>query len=159
MKNEGDLPKQEGLQKNEEDELLQDNLNDEFGEENTSLSKGTKVTPRGSKKWKEISSKEEEQEIEFLKVATQNLQKEESEGDLLANLIKRKLEKLPRQLRTMCETELHQILLKYKMQAFQNTTLSAQQTCQNVLPESQISSGFSSDSKAGYYTNLLLDEN
>ena len=45
------------------------------------------------------------------------------------------------------------------MQAFQNTTTSAQQACQNVLPESQISSGFSSHLKAGYYTNLLLDEN
>ena len=45
------------------------------------------------------------------------------------------------------------------MQAFQNTTISAQQACQNVLPESKISSGFSSDLKAGYYTNLLLDEN
>ena len=30
MENEGDFPEQEGLQKNEEDELLQDNLNDEF---------------------------------------------------------------------------------------------------------------------------------
>ena len=59
----------------------------------------------------------------------------------------------------MCETELHQILLKYEIQAFQNTTISAQQACQNVLPESQISSGFSSDWKAGYYTDLLLDEN
>ena len=37
-----------------------------------------------------MSSKEEEQEIEFLKVATQKLQKEESEGDLLANLSKDK---------------------------------------------------------------------
>ena len=99
MENEGDFPEQEGLQKNEEDELLQDNLNDEFGEENTSLSKGTKITPRGSKNGKEMSSKEEEQEIEFLKVATQKLQKEESEGDLLTNLIERKVEKLPRQLR------------------------------------------------------------
>ena len=45
------------------------------------------------------------------------------------------------------------------MQAFQNTATSAQQACQNVLPESQISSGFSSHLKAGYYTNLLLDEN
>ena len=51
-------------------------LNDEFGEENISLSKGTKITPRGSKIWKEMSSKEEEQKIEFLKVATQKLQKE-----------------------------------------------------------------------------------
>ena len=59
----------------------------------------------------------------------------------------------------MCETELHQILLKYEIQAFQNTTISAQQACQNVLPESQISSGFSNDSKTGYYTNLFLDEN
>ena len=49
MENEGDFPEQDGLQKNEEDELLQDNLNDEFGEENTSLSKGTKITPRRSK--------------------------------------------------------------------------------------------------------------
>ena len=40
------------------------------------------------------------------------------------------------------------------MQAFQNTTISAQQACQNVLPESQILPGFSSDSKAGYYNNL-----
>ena len=62
-----------------------------------------------------MSPKEEEQEIEFLKVTTQKLQKEESEGDLLENLIKRKVEKLSRQqLRIMCETELHQILLKYK---------------------------------------------
>ena len=59
----------------------------------------------------------------------------------------------------MCETEPHQILLKYEIQAFQNTTISAQQACQNVLPESQISSGFSSDSKTGYCTNLFLDEN
>ena len=87
MENEGDFPEQEGLQKNEEDELLQDNLNDEFGEENTSLSKGTKITPRGSKNGKEMSSKEEEQEIEFLKVAIQKLKKEESERDLQANLI------------------------------------------------------------------------
>ena len=94
IENEGDFPEQDGIQKNEEDELLQDNLNDKFVEENTSLSKGTKITPRGSKKQKEMSSKEEEQEIEFLKVATQNLQKEGSEGDLLANLIKRKAEKL-----------------------------------------------------------------
>ena len=48
MENEGDFPEQQGLQKNE-DELLQDNLNDKFREENTSLSKGTKITPRGSK--------------------------------------------------------------------------------------------------------------
>ena len=68
MVNERDFPEQEGLQKNEEDELLQDNLNDEFGEESTSLSKGTKITPRGSKKRKEMSSKEEEQEIEFLEI-------------------------------------------------------------------------------------------
>ena len=33
---------------------------------------------------------EEEQEIEFLEVVTQKLQQEESEGDLLANLMKRK---------------------------------------------------------------------
>ena len=59
-----------------------------------------------------MSSKEEEQEIDFLNVATQKLQKEESERDLVGNLIKRKVEKFPRQLRIMCETELHQILLK-----------------------------------------------
>ena len=159
MEIEGDFPEQEGLQTNEEDEFLQDNLNDEFGEENTSLSKGTKITCRGTKKLKETFSKEEGQEIEFLKVATQKLQKEKSEEDLLADLIKRKVEKLPRQLRIMRETELHQIFLKYEMQAFQNTTVSAQQACQNVLPESHISSALSSDSKAGYYTNLLLDEN
>ena len=46
MENEEDFPEQESLQENEEDELLQDNLNDEFGEENTSLPKGTKITPR-----------------------------------------------------------------------------------------------------------------
>ena len=103
MENEGDFQGQEGLQKNEEDELLQDNLNDESG---------TKITPRGSKKRKKMSSKEEKQETEFIKAATQKLQKEESEGDLLANLIKRRVEELPRQLRIMCETELHQILLK-----------------------------------------------
>ena len=103
MENEGDFPEQEGLQNNEEDELLQDNLNDEFGEENTSLSKDTKITPRRSKKRKEVFSKEEEQEIEFLKVGIQNLQKEESEGDLLANLIKRKVEKLPSYF-CFCET-------------------------------------------------------
>ena len=56
----------------------------------------------------------------------------------------------------MCETELHQMLLKYEIQAFQNTTIWAQQACQNVLPESQVLSGFSTDSKAGYYTNLLF---
>ena len=115
MQNEVDFPEQEGLQKNEEDELLQDNLNDKFVEENTNLLKGTKITPRGSKKQKEMSSKEEKQEIGFLKVATQMLQKEESEGDLLVNLIKRKVEKLPRLLRIMCETELYQILLNYNM--------------------------------------------
>ena len=90
MENEGDFPEQESLQKNEEDELLQDNLNDEFDEENTSYSKTIKITPRGSKKRKEMSSKEEEQEIEFLEVVTEKLQQEESEGDLLANLMKRK---------------------------------------------------------------------
>ena len=42
MENEGDFPEQGALQKNEEDELLQDNLNDEFGKENISLSKGYK---------------------------------------------------------------------------------------------------------------------
>ena len=56
----------------------------------------------------------------------------------------------------MCETELHQILLKYEIQAFQNKTISAQQASQNVLPESQISSGFSGDSKPVYYTKLLI---
>ena len=126
MENEGDFPEQEGLQKNEEDELSQDNLNDEFVEVSTSLSKDTKITLRGNKKRKEMSLKDEEQEMEFLKVATQKLQKRESEGDLLANLIKRKTEKLSRQLRSLCETELHQILLKYEMQAFQNTTISVQ---------------------------------
>ena len=65
MDNEGHFPEQGDLQKNEEDELLQDNLNDEFGEENTSLSKDTKITLRGSKKQKEMSSKEEEQELNF----------------------------------------------------------------------------------------------
>ena len=73
MENEGDFPEQECLQNNEENELLQDNLNDEFGEENTSLSKGTKITPGESKKRKKMSSKEEEQEIKFLKVVTQKL--------------------------------------------------------------------------------------
>ena len=68
MENERDFPEQDGLQENEEDELSQDNLRDGFGEENTSLLKGTKISPRGSKKWKEMSSKEEEEEIEFLKV-------------------------------------------------------------------------------------------
>ena len=111
MENEGDFPVQEGLQKNEEDELLQDNLNDEF--DNGS-------TPRGSKKRKEMSSKKEEQEIDFLNAATQKLQKEESERDLVGNLIKRKVEKLPSQLRIMCETELHQILLKYETQAYKH---------------------------------------
>ena len=43
-----------------------------------------------------MSLKEEEQEIQFLKVATQKLHKEKSEVDLLANLITRKVEKLPR---------------------------------------------------------------
>ena len=52
IENEGDFLEQQGLQKNEEAELLQDNLNDEFGEENTSLSKGTKITSRGNKKRK-----------------------------------------------------------------------------------------------------------
>ena len=99
MENEEDFSKQESLQENGEDELLQDNLNDEFGEENTSLPKGTKITPRGSKRREEMSSKEEEQEIECLKVTTQKLHKEKSEVDLLANLIPRKVEKLPRQLR------------------------------------------------------------
>ena len=42
----------------------------------------------GSKRRKEMSSKEEQQEIEFLKVTTQKLHKEKSEVDLLANLIK-----------------------------------------------------------------------
>ena len=37
MENEGDFPEQEALQKNEEDELLQGNLNDQFIEENTSV--------------------------------------------------------------------------------------------------------------------------
>ena len=136
MENEGDFPEQQGLQKNEEDELLQDNLNNEFGEENTSFSKGTKITPRGSKKRKKMPSKEEEQEIEFLKVATQKLQKVESEGNLLATLIKRKVERLPKQLRIMSETELHQLLLKYKMQTFQNTTILAQQACHCVTSKS-----------------------
>ena len=99
MENEEDFSKQESLQENGEDELLQDNLTDEFGEENTSLPKGTKITPRGSKRREEMSSKEEEQEIECLKVTTQKLHKEKSEVDLLANLIPRKVEKLPRQLR------------------------------------------------------------
>ena len=99
MENEEDFSKQESVQENGEDELLQDNLNDEFGEENTSLPKGTKITPRGSKRREEMSSKEEEQEIECLKVTTQKLHKEKSEVDLLANLIPRKVEKLPRQLR------------------------------------------------------------
>ena len=48
MKNKGDFPGQEDLQKNEKGELLPDNLNDEFGKENTSLSKGTEITPIGS---------------------------------------------------------------------------------------------------------------
>ena len=58
MENEEDFSKQESLQENGEDELLQDNLNDEFREENTSLPKGTKITPRGSKRREEMSSKE-----------------------------------------------------------------------------------------------------
>ena len=99
MENEEDFSLFVSLQENGEDELLQDNLNDEFGEENTSLPKGTKITPRGSKRREEMSSKEEEQEIECLKVTTQKLHKEKSEVDLLANLIPRKVEKLPRQLR------------------------------------------------------------
>ena len=57
MKNAGDFLEQERLQKIEEDELLQHKLNDEFAEGNTSLSKGTKITPRGSKKKKEMPSK------------------------------------------------------------------------------------------------------
>ena len=73
-----------------------------------------------------MSSKKEEQEIKFLKVATQKLQKGESEGELFANMIKRKVEELLRQLRIMCEIEFHQILLKYEMEAFQNTTISAE---------------------------------
>ena len=58
MENEGDFTEQESLQVNEEDELLKDNLNDEFGEENTSLPKGIKITSRGSKRRKETSLKE-----------------------------------------------------------------------------------------------------
>ena len=73
MENEGDFQEKEGLQNNEEDESSQDNLNDGFGEENTSLSKGTRITPRGSKRQKEMSAKKEEQEVELLKVATQKL--------------------------------------------------------------------------------------
>ena len=65
MENEGDFLEKVGLQKNEEDELLQDNLNDEFSEENTSLSKVTKITARGSKKRKEMSSKEESKKLNF----------------------------------------------------------------------------------------------
>ena len=76
MENAGDFLEQERLQKIEEDELLQHKLNDEFAEGNTSLSKGTKITPRGSKKKKEMPSKGWGQEIEFLKTATQKLQKE-----------------------------------------------------------------------------------
>ena len=75
MENEGDFPVPEGRQKNEKDELLRDNLNDWFDNGNTSFSKGTIITPRGSKKRKEMSSKEEEQEIDFLNVATQKLKK------------------------------------------------------------------------------------
>ena len=64
MENAGDFPKQQGLKKNE-DELLQDNLNDKFREENTSLAKGTKITPRGSKKRKEMPSKEKSYKLNF----------------------------------------------------------------------------------------------
>ena len=99
MENERDFPEQDGLQENEEDELSQDNLRDGFGEENTSLLKGTKISPRGSKKRKEMSF----------------------EGRGARNWISK--------------------------------------SCQNVLPESQISSGFSSNSKAGYCNNLLLGKN
>ena len=70
MKNKGDFPGQEDLQKNEKGELLPDILNDEFGKEDTSLSKGTEITLIGSEQQREMSSKEEKQEIEFLKVAT-----------------------------------------------------------------------------------------
>ena len=58
MENDGDFLEQERLQKIKEDELLQHKLNDEFAEKNTSLSKGTKITPRGSKKREEMPSKE-----------------------------------------------------------------------------------------------------
>ena len=65
MENEGDFLEQEGLQENGEDEILQDNLNDEFGEVNTDLSKCTKIAPRVIKKRKKMSSKEEEQKLSF----------------------------------------------------------------------------------------------
>ena len=94
MKNKGDFPGQEDLQKNEKGELLQDNSTDEFSEENTIISKGTKITPMESKKWKEMSLREEEQEIEFLRDVTQKFQKEKSGKDLVANLIKRKVRKV-----------------------------------------------------------------
>ena len=47
-----------------------------------------------SKKRKEMSLREEEQEIEFLRDATQKFQKEKSEKDLVSNLIKRKVRKV-----------------------------------------------------------------
>ena len=94
MKNKGDFPGQEDLQKNEKGELLQDHSNDEFSEENTIISKSTKITPMESKKRKEMSLREKEQEIKFLRDATQKFQKEKSGKDLVANLIKRKVRKV-----------------------------------------------------------------
>ena len=41
-----------------------------------------------------MSLREEEQEIEFLRDATQKFQKEKSEKDLVSNLIKRKVRKV-----------------------------------------------------------------
>ena len=41
-----------------------------------------------------MSAKKEEQEVELLKVATQKLQKDESEGDLLANQYKTKKKRI-----------------------------------------------------------------
>ena len=48
--------------------------------------KTAKNNTRGNKKRKELPTQEEEQENESLKVATQHLQTEETETDLLANL-------------------------------------------------------------------------
>ena len=77
--------------------------------------KTTKNNARGSKKCKKLPTQKEEQGNEFLKVATKSLQKEETEADLSANFIKRKVENVIKQLGIMCDTELHQVLLKYKM--------------------------------------------
>ena len=120
--------------------------------------KTTKNNARGSKRRKNRPNQEEKQENEFLKVKTQHLQKEETKADLLANLIKKKVEncKGAKRLKIMYETEFHQVLFKCAMQPCQNDSGLLDAIHPEIVAPQQSTSVFTRNLEHGYYASLFV---